>query len=285
MRMQPAKCDLVIARIAGRQHGVVSYDQLRAAGMSQPAVSRRTAAGRLHRLHRGVYAVGHTRISFDGRCMAAVLALSDRAAISHQSAAALWRLLPPSTGPIHVTARGDSGRAHRPGIAIHRSHSLIAGVATRRNGIAVTKPARTLRDLHRSAPEQVFRAAVRKALDLRLISSNDLGPDPDVTRSELERMFISLCLRHRFPQPEVNVSVGPYEVDFLWRDRRLIVETDGFAHHRSRVAFEADRARDATLQGQGFRVLRFTYRQVLDRSPVVAALRPLLTQRSLTPNL
>jgi very-short-patch-repair endonuclease len=94
-----------------------------------------------------------------------------------------------------------------------------------------------------------------------------------------------LIARHRFPQPEVNATVGPYEVDFLWRDRRLIVETDGFAHHRSRAAFEADRARDTTLQGQGFRVLRFTYREVLDRSPVVAVLRPLLGQTSLTPNL
>lgn len=88
--MQLAKCDLVVARIAGRQHGVISYSQLRAAGMSQPVVSRRTTAGRLHRLHRGVYAVGHTRLSFEGRCMAAVLAFGESAAVSHFSAAALW---------------------------------------------------------------------------------------------------------------------------------------------------------------------------------------------------
>src|SRR4051812_4035828 len=85
MRMQPAKCDLVVARIATRQHGVVSYAQLRGAGMSQPAVSRRAAMGRLHHLHRGVYAVGHTRLSFEGRCMAAVLALGEGAVISHLS--------------------------------------------------------------------------------------------------------------------------------------------------------------------------------------------------------
>jgi very-short-patch-repair endonuclease len=131
----------------------------------------------------------------------------------------------------------------------------------------------------------VFRAAIRRALDLRLITSADLQSPADLTRSELERIFLQLCRRHRFPQPEVNVHVGPYEVDFLWRDRGLIVETDGFAHHRSRATFESDRARDATLQSQGFRVLRFTYRQVKDRTPVVAALRPLLAQRSLAPNL
>lgn len=152
---------------------------------------------------------------------------------------------------IHVTLPGAGGRGRRQGIRIHRSPSLIAAVTTRRNGIAVTKPARTLRDLHRSVPQQVYRAAVRKALDLRLISSHDLGPDPDVTRSELERMFISLCRRHRFPQPEVNARVGPYEVDFLWRDRRLIVETDGFRHHGNRAAFESDRGRDAFLQSRG----------------------------------
>jgi len=217
--------------------------------------------------------------------MAAVLALGDGAAVSHQSAAAVWRLLPASNGPIHVTIRGDGGREQRPGIAIHRSHSLIAGVTSRRNGVAVTKPARTLRDLHRTVPQPVFRAAIRRALDLRLISSDDLRDRSDLTRSELERRFLALCHRHRFPQPEVNVRVGPYEVDFLWRDRGLIVETDGFRHHGDREAFERDRARDALLQSLGFKVLRFTHRQVLDRTPVVAALRSLLAQSSLTPNL
>ena len=154
--MHPAKCDLVVARIAARQHGVVSYSQLRSAGMPQPVMSKRTKAGRLHRLHRGVYAVGHTRLGFEGRCMAAALALGDGAVISHSSAAALWGFLPPRDGPIHVTVPGDNGRQRRPGIAVHRSRSLIAGVTTRRNGVAVTKPARTLRDIHRTSPQPVY---------------------------------------------------------------------------------------------------------------------------------
>ena len=86
--------------------------------------------------------------------------------------------------------------------------------------------------------------------------------------------------------PEVNARIGPYEVDFLWSDRGLIVETDGFRHHRDRSAFERDRARDAHLQSLGFRALRFTHRQLTgDRSAVVAALRPRLGQSSLAPNL
>jgi very-short-patch-repair endonuclease len=286
MGMHPAKCDLVIARIAARQHGVVSYSQLRSAGMPQPVMSKRTKAGRLHRLHRGVYAVGHIRLSFEGRCMAAVLALGDGAVISHSSAAALWGFLPPRDGPIHATVPGDNGRQRRPGIAVHRSHSLIAGVTTRRNGVAVTKPARTLRDIHRTSPQPLYRRAVRRALDVGLISSSDLKREDELTRSELERLMLRLCRRHRLPPPEVNARVDRYEVDFLWREQKVIVETDSWSHHGDRAAFESDRARDAHLQSLGFRVLRFTWRQVLDTPKAVARpLRALLEQVALAPNL
>jgi very-short-patch-repair endonuclease len=218
--------------------------------------------------------------------MAAVLAFGDGAAISHRSAAALWRMLPPHGGPIEVTVPGDGGREKRKGIKIHRSSTFIAGVSILRDGIRVTKAARTLQDLHRGASEEIYRSAVRRALDLRLISSAQLRSDDDLTRSELERLFLRLCRRHRLPAPEVNVRISGLEVDFLWREQRLIVETDGFRHHRSRSAFERDRARDAYLQSLGFVVLRFTHRQLTgDRSPVVATLRGLLGERSLTPNL
>jgi very-short-patch-repair endonuclease len=273
MREERAKSDQVVAKIAGRQHGVVSAAQLGPAGIDKDAVTRRVKACRLHRIHRGVYAVGHTRLTFEGRCMAAVLALGEGAVVSHQSAAALWGMLKPHSGPIHVSVIGDGGRRKRRGIQVHRSHSLIAGVTTRRKGIAVTNPVRTLQDLRRTVPQPVYRRAVRRALDLRLIRSDQVS-EPDLTRSELERLFLAICRRHRLPQPEVNARLGPYEVDFLWRDRALVVETDGFRHHGDRAAFESDRVRDADVQRFGFRVLRFTYRQVTeDRTSVVAALR------------
>jgi very-short-patch-repair endonuclease len=286
MRDKPAKGDLVIARIAARQHGVVSAAQLRRAGLGREAVRRRTKAGRLHPLHRGVYAVGHTNLTFEGRCMAAVLALGDGAAVSHRSAAALWRMLPPHDGRIDVTVPGDGGREPRKDIKVHRSSTFIADFRIVRDSIAVTKAARTLRDLHPAVAGDVYQRAVRRALDLRLIDSSDLRSEEELTRSELERLFLALCRRHRLPQPEVNANVGPYEVDFLWRQRALVVETDGFRHHGDRSAFERDRAKDARLQSLGFRVLRFTHRQLTqDRSSVVAALRPLLHRGSLTPNL
>jgi very-short-patch-repair endonuclease len=270
MREEPARSDQVLARIAARQHGVVSTAQLNDAGIDKDGISRRVKAGRLHRVHRGVYAVGHLRLTFEGRCMAAVLALGDRAAVSHRSAAALRRMLPAHDGPIDVMVLGDGGRERRKGIRIHRSSSLIAGVSVVRDGIRVTTAARTLRDLHRAVSTEIYRSAVRRALDLRLISSDQLRSDEELTRSKLERLFRSLCRRHRLPQPEVNANVGPFEVDFLWRDPRVIVETDSWRHHGDRSAFERDRARDVHLQSLGFRVLRFTYRQILDDADSVA---------------
>ena len=218
--------------------------------------------------------------------MAAVLALGEGAAVSHRSAAAIWGMRPPHNGPIEVTVSGDGGREKRRGITVHRSSTLVADFRTRRNGIAVTRPKRTLRDLHRTSPRPVFQGAVRRALDLRLIASADLEREEELSRSELERLFLRVCRRHRLPRPEVNAAVGPYEVDFLWPDQRVVVETDSWRHHGDRTAFERDRARDAHLQRLGFRVLRFTHRQLIhDRSTVVAALRGLLSQRSLAPNL
>lgn len=105
----------------------------------------------------------------------------------------------------------------------------------------------------------------------------ELGSAVDLTRSELERRFLRLCHRRRLPTPEVNARVGPFIVDFLWRDQRLIVETDGYRFHRGRSAFEADRARDIELKLRGYEVVRFTHRQVVDEAAGVAhTLRVLL---------
>jgi very-short-patch-repair endonuclease len=136
-------------------------------------------------------------------------------------------------------------------------------VTTLRDGIPVTTPARTLTDLRRVMTPDEFRAATRQAEVLGL----DLGAravDADLTRSELEHRFLWLCRRHRLPTPEVNARVGSFVVDFLWRSRRLVVETDGYRFHRGRLAFEADRARDVELKLLGYTVVRFTHRQVVD---------------------
>lgn len=241
---------------------MVSTAQLDAAGLGRKGASRRVGAGRLHRVHRGVYAVGQPALSRQGRWLAAVLTCGEGAVLSHRNAAALWGLLESVSGPVHVTVPGDGGRRRRAGITVHRSPALRVADTTRRHGIPVTTPARTVADLRRELPAADVRKALRKAEVLGL----DVGHgDPDPTRSELEHLFLQLCRRNGVPRPEVNVRVDAFVVDFLWPERRVIVEVDGYRYHRGRAAFEADRARDARLTELGFRVLRFTFRQLTSR--------------------
>src|SRR5215212_8346690 len=145
MRQKGVNPDQVIARIAARQHGVISYEQLLWAGLSPSGVSRRVQAGRLHRINRGVYAVGHPRVTIEGQWMAAVLACGAGAALSHRSAAELWDLLPARRGAVEVSVPVPGGRRHQRGIRLHRCPSLPSDT-TRRKGIAVTNPARTIQD-------------------------------------------------------------------------------------------------------------------------------------------
>jgi Transcriptional regulator, AbiEi antitoxin/Protein of unknown function (DUF559) len=278
MREENATPDARIAAIAGRQHGVVSFEQLRGAGADKSAVSRRVAAGRLHRVHRGVYAVGHPIVSLRGRWMAAVLACGEGAMLSHRSAAALWELLRPIGGPVEVSVRSGAGRLRRDGIRLHRRASLAAhrdrddgrsALLTRRHGIPVTTPARTIADLRHCVPSRLVRRATRQAE----IAGYALGPgvETDRTRSDLERDFLGLCRRAGLPAPLVNVRVGRWTVDFLWPAHRLAVETDSHRFHRGAVAFEDDRARDLDLRRRGFEVRRFSERQVRDEAANVAA--------------
>jgi very-short-patch-repair endonuclease len=96
------------------------------------------------------------------------------------------------------------------------------------------------------------------------------GYSTHATRSELEERFLRLCDDHGIPRPETNARIEGYEVDFVWRDTRLIVEVDGYEHHRSPAAFAADRERDVILRLAGWRVLRFTYEHVTRRPGWVA---------------
>jgi very-short-patch-repair endonuclease len=148
---------------------------------------------------------------------------------------------------------------------------------TLHRGIPVTKPARTISDLRRASRREgqrivsprELRRAIRQAdvLGLPLDSDND----GDRTRSDLERAFLRLCRLHRLPGPEVNVRIGRHLVDFLWRDRRLIVETDGYRYHHGRAAFEDDRSRDLALRGLGYEVLRIADRQIDDEPAQIAS--------------
>ena len=282
------RSDEAIARVAARQHGVVTRRQLLDAGLLSSGIAVRLEAGRIHRVHRGVYAVGHSKLGNEGVWMAAVLACGDGAVLSHQSAAELWGIRRRDRRPmeaggqpsaIHVTVPRTSGMRRRRGIALHRSSTLTANQCSRRDGIPVTTPARTLADLQPILSRAEFGAALREAEFLRLPIGDRFSSDGG--RTELESRFLSLCRRHRLPKPEVNVKVDRFEVDFLWRDQRLIVEVDGWDSHRTRSAFEEDRARDARLTVLGYEVLRFTWRQVTaDVATVAETIRRVLRNRS-----
>jgi hypothetical protein len=245
-------------------------------------VTRRTSSARLHRIHRGVYAVGHQVLTREGRWMAAVLAAGDGAVLSHATAAAAWDMRPVGGGAIHVTIPRTTGRARQRGLMIHRSVTLAPEDVTTLRGIPLTEPHRTLVDLARTLNGRPLERAVDRAE--RLVDFGRLARTAPAslqavlnaytaitTRSDLEECFLELCAEHGIPRPEVNARIEGIEVDFVWRDRRLIVEVDGYAFHRSPTAFETDRERDAELGMRGWTVRRFTHAQITRRRAWVAA--------------
>jgi very-short-patch-repair endonuclease len=280
-RMRPQSAiravDRAIAAIARHQHGVITFEQLLGCGLSARGISHRCARGRLRRIHRGVYAVGDAPLTQDGVWPAAVKACGQGAVLSHQSAAQLSKLLPlpDSSGPVHVTVAGTSGRRSRPGIHVHRSTSLTRAEWMIRDAIPLTSPARTLTDLRRVLPHERWEDALDRARVLSLPIGGLSSTEP--TRSRFERRLLALCRRHQLPRPEVNARVAPFLLDFLWRNERLVVEADSWEHHRDRAAFEADRARDAELRLRGYTVVRFTWRQLANEPGwVVGTIRGLL---------
>lgn len=271
--------ELAIARIAARQHGVVTRVQLLDAGLGARSIARRTDAGRLHRLHRGVYGVGYAPTDAHARALAAVFACGPRAVLSHRWAAMLWELIAETPRRVEVTSPGS--RCPR-GISAHRSRALTPPDVTKQRGIPVTAPARTLVDLADVLDDRGLARAVNEAQLRRLVRLDQLAaalerapgrraitrlrPFLDradaPTRSALEDAFLAFVDRHALPRPSVNRTVAGFEVDMLWAEQRLVVELDGHASHERPATFEADRERDAELTAAGFRVLRVTWRRL-----------------------
>jgi hypothetical protein len=274
---------------------VVSRPQLLTAGLGAGGVDFRLRVGRLHRVHRGVYAVGHPRVSREGRWVAAVLACGDGAALSHTTAAALWGLRGTSAARLHVTVPTNAGVRQREGIAVHRARALLPGEVTPHEEIRVTSPARTLLDVAGMLPPGPLERAVEQSLVLRLFDLGALeavldahptragtaalmaivariADEPTPTRSAAEALFLDLCDMYAIERPAVNVRLEGLTVDFVWHARRLIVEIDGHRYHGTRAAFERDRVRDARLTVAGYRVVRFTYRRLVRAPAAVAAI-------------
>lgn len=297
--IQP-RVEEALAALAVGQYGVVSLDQLRSFGLAETTIRYRADAGRLHRIHQTVYAlVPRQLLGRDGLFIGAVFACGPSAALSHKSAAVLHGLMRSDQAKVDVTIPGRSPRKHA-GITVHRSTTLAPRDITVVNGIQVTTIARTLLDLAQVVRERPLeracdQAEVLELLDLRalndqidrnnsrpaarrlkrVLEEHYVGATP--TWSELEERFLSLCRKARIPQPEVNVWIDPGDgdpsairADFVWRDQRLIIETDGHGTHSTRQAFEHDRLRDQRLTVAGWTVIRVTWRQLTQRPDELA---------------
>ena len=213
--------------------------------------------------------------------MAAVFACGPEAAVSHESAAALYGLLdaPPV---IHVSV--PNGRLPRPrGVKVHRRAALRAEDVTRHKRIAVTTPIATIVDLAVRRPARAIEALisdadirdlctpeqVRNALD-EMPSRPGVGRVRDVldrqtfrlTRSELERLFRPIAEAAGLPRPLTRQWVTGFEVDFYWPELRLVVETDGLRYHRTAAQQTRDLVRGQRHAAAGLVPLRFSHWQV-----------------------
>ena len=257
--------------LALNQHGVVSSDQLHGVGYTPQAIYHRIRTGRLHPLHRGVYAVGRPHVTDHGRWMAAVIACGADAVLSHCSAAALWRIGLEECDLVELSLPSLS-RRRRPGLQIHQRPSLQERDMTTEYGIPVTTPVQTLIDmalrLDRSGIERMINEAdkynlmhppgLRRALEAR-------AGEPGVaklrfildrrtfrlTKEELERRFLPLSRKAGLPTPLTGRWVKGFEVDFYWPGLRLVVETDGLRYHRTPAEQARDRLRDQTHTAAG----------------------------------
>ena len=280
--------DVAIARVAAGSWGVVSLDELLACGLTLSGVKARARIGRLHRKHRGVYAVGHPNLPLAGRFLAAVKACGPRAVLSHFSAAVLWALVAWDDRHPEVTVTGRGSHVHA-GIRVHRTLAFDDEDLSRHDGVPVTSPARTLVDLASVLDYKRLRRAVRQAQSLRLVTAAELldaldraGRRPGrrkllriiatstaPTRSELEDWVLDLILAGGLEHPDVNVPLmldGRRVVpDFRWPRERLVIEADGAKWHDNRIAREDDAERQALLEANGERVVRVTWQQAVGR--------------------
>jgi very-short-patch-repair endonuclease len=281
--------DRKIARLAARQRGVVTREQLLALGLRPSAIDERIAAGKLHPLHRGVYLVGHAVPPLGAQEMAAVLACGRGAVLSHYSAGEQFEVLEKNDGPIHVSIPGGS-RRQRDGIRLHKPTTLTAGDTGDWDGIPITSPARTLFDLAATVPFRVLEHAVNEAQIKRLVTARELtdrldthrgrgtsalkailNTRPTKSRSPGESLLRTLIRKANLPPAEMNAKVHGYEWDFHWADAKLLVEADSVGYHSLPAKVEHDRRKDAHARARGYEVLRFTYTQIAYEPEVVIA--------------
>jgi very-short-patch-repair endonuclease len=269
--------------LVAQQHGVVTHAQLKQLGMSPGAIRHRVANGRLHRLMRGVYAVGRPQIEVRGHWMAAVLACGPCALLSHRSAASLWGMRRARQGDELEVVVPTSHSGRRAEIRVHRRRDHEAPERRVVAGIPVTHPIATLVDLATCLTRWQLEAAINEAdhLDLvdpeRLLAAIDLlprragtgrlrtlldAPTIALTTTQLERRFLPLARQVGLPTPQTQVWLDGHRVDFFWPTIGLVVEADSLRYHRTAFKQARDKRRDNAHAGSGLTTLRFSHGQI-----------------------
>lgn len=292
-----------VAHAAARQQGVVSRSQLLSAGVPPSTIDDWARSGRLHRVHRGVFAVGVLRTDPDARWAAAVLAAGTGSLLSHRSSAEAQRVLRLDEltfgrSPIHVTRPGHSAR--RDGLVIHAA-AIDPVDTTKVRGIPATSPTRTLFDLCRTFAVAELRRAFEEADYLGVVDHQRLrvlcGSAPGhrgvaelralveaerlpiaETRSRLEALLLRACSDHGLPIPAVNVPLLGYVVDFIWESERFVIEVDG-SHHRGRRR-DRDNRRDLELGLAGHLVRRVSANDLADPAALSEQIATVLRERA-----
>jgi Transcriptional regulator, AbiEi antitoxin/Protein of unknown function (DUF559) len=274
--------DAAIAAVAARQNGNITRRQLLDLGLDDDAIGYRVRIGRLYRVFRGVYAVGRRPVTPQEWATAAVLACGAGAALSHGSAMALWGYWRRWDRPYEVTVVGDR---RTPGIRVHRSTTLRRRELTTQLGIRVTTPARTLIDICPRLTDKALKRNVNNALNSQWLTEDQLaetlahhptlpgtkriakliGLDGTPTRSGWEDDFPRFCADHGLPAPVMGAPMGGYILDALFPVEKVIVELDSWGFHKGKIAFEADRERDAETLARGFVTVRVTEERLDER--------------------
>lgn len=224
--------------------------------------------------------------------LAAVLACGEGTALSHGSAAELIGLWDKRPTLMDVIPPSWSGREIQ-GIRWHRVRLPEGPEVGFRDGIPCTSPARTIVDMAGRSGWASLRKLVEQAAILRLLDVNEIDrilaqgrrrgtprlrailaawrSDDESTpklRSHLEARLLPRLVEEGLPRPRCNVRLqieGNFlEVDLLWEEQRLAIETDGEETHGTRAAFQRDRWRDQLLVAAGYRTARVTWKQVRD---------------------
>jgi predicted transcriptional regulator of viral defense system len=278
---------VLAADIARRQWGVIAWRQLRRCGVSYAKAHEWRAAGKLHVIHRGVYALGHSWVPIEGRMAAAVLRAGAGAVISHATAAWWWGLIPQEPTLIHVST--ESRARSCPGTRVHHPREVDA---TKHRRIPITTVGRTLLDFAARAALDAVRQALAEAEYKGLLNRDEveqqLGvgrpgsatlrralqrhqPKLALTRSDIEGRFFTLCERAGVPLPEVNAPVSRMRIGMVWPEHRIAVELDGSQAHHTPAQMERDRRRELHARMNGYLVIRYTWSQVAHKPDLVVA--------------